>query len=115
MLLFSKAWLVLALPLVCLAADNVRPACSSKNQGRMWPEAANHNPKLISRLVRCGQLLICVRGTWHYHWESPTIRLDQLKHQAKSKESVPPYCEAEVLSDASPAEPSARGKIEQQQ
>jgi hypothetical protein len=58
---------MLAVSLLCLAADHSRPACTSQIQGRMWPDAANHDPKLISRLVRCGELLICVRGSWHYH------------------------------------------------
>jgi hypothetical protein len=103
---FGKACLLLVVPLACLAADDSPPACGSRNQGQMWPEAANHNPKLISRLVRCGELLICVRGTWHYHWESPTVRLDQLDSHAKSKASKPAGCEVESMVDGARADPS---------
>jgi hypothetical protein len=102
MLSFLKAWLILAVPLSCFAADESRPACGSQNQGRMWPEAANHDPKLLSRLVRCGELLICVRGNWHYHWEAPSIRLDQLGRRAKSKPAAPSVCEAQAVNNEIP-------------
>jgi hypothetical protein len=100
-----KAWLILAVPLMCLAADDSPPACTSQNQGRMWPDAANHDPKLISRLTRCGELLICVRGAWHYHWEAPSIRVDQLVRHAKAKTSKPTGCEIQS-ADAPPPDPS---------
>ena len=101
-----NAWLILTIPLLCLAGDDSRPVCSSQNQGQMWPEAANHDSKLLSRLVRCGELFICVRGNWRYHWETPTIRLDQLGHQAKSKLSKPAVCDAQaVVDDPSRAHP----------
>ena len=63
----------------------------------MWPEAANHDPKLLAQLVRCGELFICVRGDWHYHWETPTVRIDQLGRHAKSIASKPPVCEEESV------------------
>jgi hypothetical protein len=97
---FWKTSLILAIPFLSLAADEIRPACSSENQGHMWPEAANHDPKLISHLLRCGELLICVHGSWHYHWEAPAVRLDQLGRHAKSNSSKPPVCEAEAIVDA---------------
>ena len=53
---------MLAVPLLCMAVDDFRPVCNSQNQGQMWPEAANHDPKLMASLIRCGELLICVRG-----------------------------------------------------
>src|SRR5271169_5697313 len=100
MLRFLQAWALLAIPLLCLAADDSRPACGSHNQGRMWPEAANHDPTLLAHLVRCGELFICVRGDWHYHWEAPTVRIDQLGKRAKLIASKPSVCEEEsVLND----------------
>jgi hypothetical protein len=102
MLRFLKAWPILAVPFLCLAADDSRPACGSQNQGHMWPEAANHDSKLLSRLVRCGELLICVRGNWRYHWEAPSIRIDQLDRHAKSKASTPSVCEAEAVTNELP-------------
>jgi hypothetical protein len=109
-----KAWLVLAVPLLCPAADDSRPACTSENKGRMWPEAANHDPKIISRLVRCGELFICVRGPWHYRWESPSVRIDQLEREAKSKISKPSVCDVQALTnEASRPDPSpTNGKLE---
>jgi hypothetical protein len=106
MLRFFKAWAILAVPLLALAADDSRPACTSQNQGRMWPEAANHDPKLISRLVRCGELFICVHGSWHYHWEAPSIRVDQLGRHAKSQASKPPVCDAQAVVETTPPDQS---------
>jgi hypothetical protein len=43
--------------------------------------------------MRCGELFICVRGVWHYHWEAPSIRVDQLAQHSKSKPGKPAVCE----------------------
>jgi hypothetical protein len=112
-----RAWLIpivpFLCPVLCLAADDSRPVCNSQNQGQLWPEAANHDPKLISRLVRCGELFICVRGAWHYHWESPTIRVDQLGRHAKSKVSSPPVCAVEsAVTTPAPDRAAANEKLE---
>jgi hypothetical protein len=66
----------------------------------MWPEAANHDSKILSHFVRCGELYICVRGAWHYHWEAPSVRVDQLARGAKSKISKPSVCEVEAAVNA---------------
>ncbi len=63
---------------VCAAAEDSRPACNAVNLGRLWPESANHDPKLRKKMARCGELELCTRGIWRYHWESLTVRLDQL-------------------------------------
>jgi hypothetical protein len=65
----------------------------------MWPEAANHDRKLLAQLIRCGELVICVRANWRYHWESPSVRLDQLakhgKSSATSSAPAAPVCEVQ--------------------
>jgi len=103
------AGLALMLPLVCPGADDSRPHCGPQNQGQLWPDAANHDSKALSRLMRCGELFICVRGTWHYHWEAPSIRVDQLARHGKSKAAKPAVCEVESARDAarSPANAAA--------
>jgi hypothetical protein len=103
------ASLAIILPIVCLGADDSRPQCGSNNQGRLWPEAANHDSKLMAHLMRCGELFICVRGTWHYHWEAPSIRLDQLARNSKSKAAKPAVCEEEsaVVSQPGISQPAA--------
>ena len=106
----SRASLVLVLPLLCLslsssADDDTRPACNSHNQGSLWPEAANHDRSLIARLVRCGELLICVRGNWRYHWEAASVRLDQLGQRAKTKQSKPSVCEEQPVTESNAALP----------
>lgn len=112
MRLFVTASMAMALSFVglgvCLAADDSRPACNSENQGQMWPEAANHDHKLMSRLVRCGELFICVRGAWHYHWEAPSVRLDQLSRHGKPA-SKPAVCEVESLLQAPQPEHNPSG------
>jgi hypothetical protein len=105
--------LLISVPTQCLGADDARPQCSSKNQGQLWPEAANHDAKLMSHLMRCGELFICVRGVWHYHWEAPSIRLDQLaghskSKAAKSRAAKPAVCEEESAAVVSQAAPDTR-------
>jgi len=100
------AWLAIVLPFAGLAADDSRPPCGSQNHGQMWPEAANHDSKLRARLIRCGELYICVRGVWHYHWESPSVRLDQLARDGKSPAPKPAVCEVQ----AAVTPPSEAGK-----
>jgi hypothetical protein len=74
----------------------------------MWPDAANHDRSVISHLAHCGELQICVRGTWHYHWESASVTVNQLR-KSKDKPSKPSNCEIEpvgggtALPDALPA------------
>jgi hypothetical protein len=92
-------WLAIALPFACLAADDSRPPCGPQNHGQMWPEAANHDSKLRARLIRCGELYICVRGVWHYHWESPSVRVDQLARGGKPQVSKPSVCEEHPAGD----------------
>ena len=36
--------------MLCLAADISKPECNAHSYGRMWPDAANHNPKLMTKL-----------------------------------------------------------------
>jgi hypothetical protein len=109
---------VLSAALCPAAEDDSRPVCTSQIHGHMWPEAANNDPKLLAHLIRCAELFICVRGSWHYHWETPSVRIDQLGRRAKSKpSSTPPVCEVspeasnEAASNAAMQPPSA-GKVE---
>jgi hypothetical protein len=96
---------IAAIPSVSMAQDGEKPVCNSQIQGQMWPDAANHDRALISRLVRCGELLICVRGTWHYHWEAASVRLDQLGRGAKLKQTPPTGCEIQPVADNTSAIP----------
>lgn len=113
-----RAWfLVLPLlsgPAFLQAQDDPRPVCNSKTQGRLWPEAANTDRRLISHLVRCGELQICVRGTWHYRWESASVRLDQLGRPGKSKPQTPAGCEIQAITgdNARPEPADSSAKLE---
>jgi hypothetical protein len=64
------------------AAKPERPACTSANQGELWPPEANQDRKLASKLARCGELAMCTRTIWRYHWDSLTVRADQLSPRA---------------------------------
>ena len=81
-----------AVSLLCLAADETKPACNARTLGRLWPEAANHDSKLRKKMARCGELELCTHGIWRYRWESLTVRLDQLPGGAKLPK--PAACEA---------------------
>jgi hypothetical protein len=72
----------------------------------MWPEAANRDAKLFSRLVRCGELFLCVHGNWRYHWETPSIRVDQLARHVKSDTAKHAACEVQSAVDVSRPNPA---------
>src|ERR1700731_4502308 len=103
--MFVRAWkiftLVTAASLTGLAADSSQPACNAQNYGRMWPEPANHNPKLVTKLSQCGELQICSRSSWRYRWKSLTVRIDQLQ-RGKPKPPRTAACEA-VLAEVDEA------------
>ena len=94
-----KTWPLLAVVgTLCLAADISKPACNAQNYGRMWPDAANHNPKMLTKLSQCGELEICTRPGVRYRWESLTVRVDQLR-RGKKKLDKPARCEASVIEE----------------
>lgn len=82
------------------AEDSSRPLCTQDNAGELWPEAANHDPKAVLRLARCGDLQICVRKGKRFRWEPLTVRFDQLLGGPQSPK--PSGCEAQSeISDPS--------------
>jgi len=94
-----KTWLLLAaVSTLCLAADASRPVCNAQNYGRMWPDAANHNPKMLTKLSQCGDLQICTRPGFRYRWEALTVRVDQLG-RGKQKLATPARCEALTIEE----------------
>ena len=64
---------------LALLAASIRPHCDSHNVGQMWPDAANHDPALLLRLARGGNLRICGMGLWKWEWQSPTVSLRQMQ------------------------------------
>jgi hypothetical protein len=74
-----------------------RPACNKHNAGQMWPNAANHDHQLVSKLARCGELQMCVRDVWRYRWTPLTVRLDQLRGGQRFQK--PAGCEIPVEPD----------------
>jgi hypothetical protein len=98
-----SAWLLPVLLLLSgftlsAADETLRPVCKPDTQGQMWPDIANHDRSMISQLARCGDLLICVRGTWHYHWESASVTVNQLDKKQKRKNTKLPACEIEPVA-----------------
>ena len=76
----ATALILASASVLCLATDDdPKPACNAKIAGQLWPAAANHDAALRKKLSRCGELEFCARGIWHYHWESMTVRIDQLR------------------------------------
>jgi hypothetical protein len=102
-----KTWpLLAAASTFCLAADISKPACNAQNYGSMWPDTANHNPKMMTKLSQCGELQICSRRGRRYRWESLTVRVDQL-WRGKKNLATPARCEAlqvEEVADSHPPE-----------
>jgi len=85
------ALLLAATSLLCLGSDADKPACTRDNAGQLWPEAANHDAKERRRLAQCGELELCARGIWRYHWEPLTVRFDQLNRNGRT--AKPAGCE----------------------
>ena len=77
-----------------------KPACNAENLGRMWPDAANSDPRLFTKLARCGALQVCTRQVWRYRWESPTVTLGQLRQGARP--ARPGACEESQEAGAAP-------------
>jgi len=82
---------LIALSLLPSASDNPKPPCNRENAGRLWPDAANHDANSRRKSARCGELERCMHGLWRYHWESLTVRLDQLRGGAQL--GKPAFCE----------------------
>ena len=64
-----------------------KPACNAQTLGRMWPDAANDDPRLVVKLTRAGELEICTRGPWRYSWKSPTVSIEKLRDRSARKRS----------------------------
>lgn len=69
------ASLLLAVSLASASLDVKPPrsACNKQTQGRYWPEPANDDRKLAGRLMRSGDLQMCMRGFFRYNWEPLTV------------------------------------------
>ena len=78
--------------LLCLASGELKPVCDADTNGQFWPEAANHDSKLLKKFSRCGELEVCRHGRRRYRWESMTVRIDQLR--GGSQLPKPAGCEA---------------------
>ena len=91
---------------LCLADDVPQPACTAQNYGRMWPDAANDNPKMLIKLARCGGLQVCSRPAMRYKWVALTVRVDQLPG-AKKKAAAPAGCETPPANEIADSKPAA--------
>jgi len=75
-----------------------RPACNARTLGQFWPSVAEQDARAAHRLARCGQLLICTRGSWRYRWRPLAVRVDQLQKGVKSQQ--PAACRESALPPA---------------
>jgi len=99
----AVALLAICASVLGLASGDPKPACNAKTAGQLWPEVANRDPALRKKLSRCGELELCTRGNWRYHWESLTVRIDQLRGGSQ----LPKPAGCEVLPDATQEENGA--------
>ncbi|MBM3745160.1 MAG: hypothetical protein FJW34_05130 [Acidobacteria bacterium] len=89
--------LLLAATGFLLSAEQ-RPACNSLTLGQLWPSVAEQDARAAHRLARCGQLLICTRGSWRYRWRPLAVRVDQLQKGVKPQ--PPAACQEPALPGA---------------
>jgi hypothetical protein len=84
------------------ASEDSKPACDAETAGQLWPEAANHDSKLLKKFSRCGELELCTLTKRHYHWQLITVRIGQLR--GGSALSKPADCDApDATREATPA------------
>jgi hypothetical protein len=81
---------MLAVPLFLLIAsadDNTTPAekpkCTSRIEGRMWPDAANDDKTALLMLARAGKLEMCVATDLGYRWEKLTVNVRSAEKKEK--------------------------------
>jgi len=65
-----------------MAEQPVRPSCTSRNRGQIWPTADVRNPQV--------PIEICTVSVWKYRWVALTVPYDQLNKQAQTKSAPPP-------------------------
>lgn len=83
-----RVWMILAASAAPIPTTGAaKPVCNAQTLGRMWPDAANGNPRLMVKLSQAGELEICSRGDWRYGWKSPTVSVTQLRDRASSKKA----------------------------
>ena len=75
---------------IALAADApARPACTSGNAGRFWPDEANDNPKFAAALMPYGLPEVCTLRDGKYEWRSLTVSVMQLRKDSKHRKQAP--------------------------
>jgi hypothetical protein len=55
-----------------------KPVCNASARGRLWPEAANGDPRTARKLLQCGSLEMCTLGTFRYKWRPVAVNVRQL-------------------------------------
>ncbi len=100
----ATALIIATASVLCLASDDLKPACDAESIGQLWPEAANHDSKLRKRSSRCGELKVCTLAKHHrYRWESVTVRVDQLRGGSY----LPKPADCEVQPESTPDDSQA--------
>jgi len=91
-----RLFIIFAACALCFAKDTAKPQCGSRNQGEFWPDAANTDRELRSKLNHCGQLEICTYQVWRYKWKPVSVHVSQL---GKTPQPVSAECSA-VMDEA---------------
>ncbi len=85
----SVLMVAVTLAACCFAREDEKPRCTAKLRGQFWPEQANSDPGLVSRLIRTGQLEICTVRVWRHRWEPLTVTVSQLAKESGPKAEGP--------------------------
>jgi hypothetical protein len=70
--------LTLLLPAAACLAEEAKPPCNARNQGRLWPARAETDGAFARRAARCGELELCALAGWRYRWQRVTVHVSQL-------------------------------------
>lgn len=54
-------------------AQPLKSACNARNDGKFWPEEANHDSHEARQLLQSGELEMCSLVIWKYKWEKMSV------------------------------------------
>jgi hypothetical protein len=69
---------------MCFAGQKEKPACSSRNQGQLWPLRANVDHADANRLFQSGELEMCSLEVWKYKWEHVSVNVRDLAKRSET-------------------------------
>jgi hypothetical protein len=62
-----------------IAPMSVKPTCAAIHVGKMWPDDANRDTKMLRAAAQNGELEVCSKHRDGYRWETVSVNVKQLR------------------------------------